>query len=35
MKFLLDHDVPVDFSYCLAELEHEVVRLLQVLNPSA
>jgi predicted nuclease of predicted toxin-antitoxin system len=35
MRFLLDHDVPIDISYCLAELGHEVVRLPQVLDPSA
>ena len=35
MRFLLDHDVPIDISYCLVELGHEVVRLQQVLDTSA
>jgi uncharacterized protein (DUF433 family)/predicted nuclease of predicted toxin-antitoxin system len=35
MKFLLDHDVPIDISYSLFELGHEVVRLPEVLDPSA
>jgi len=35
MKFLLDHDVPVDISYSLTELGHSVVRLPEVLDPSA
>jgi predicted nuclease of predicted toxin-antitoxin system len=35
MKFLLDHDVPVDISYSLTELGPEVVRLPEVLDPSA
>jgi len=35
MRFLLDHDVPVDISYSLSELGHEVVRLPEVLDPSA
>lgn len=35
MKFLLDHDVPIDISYCLTELGHDVVRLPQVLDTSA
>jgi predicted nuclease of predicted toxin-antitoxin system len=34
MKFLLDHDVPIDISYSLAELGHQVVRLPEVLDPS-
>ena len=35
MKFLLDHDVPIDISYSLAELGHEVVRLPEVLDHTA
>jgi predicted nuclease of predicted toxin-antitoxin system len=35
MKFLLDHDVPIDISYCLSELGHEVVRLPEVLDTAA
>jgi predicted nuclease of predicted toxin-antitoxin system len=35
MKFLLDHDVPIDISYCLTELGHKVVLLPQVLDTSA
>ncbi|PYV36971.1 MAG: hypothetical protein DMG06_29250, partial [Acidobacteria bacterium] len=35
MKFLLDHDVPIDISYCLAELGHAIVRLPEVLDASA
>ena len=35
MKFLLDHDVPIDISYSLAELKHEVVRLPEVLDSTA
>ena len=35
MKFLLDHDVPIDISYSLSELGHEVVRLPEVFDPSA
>ena len=35
MKFLLDHDVPIDVSYSLAQLGHEVVRLPEVLDLSA
>lgn len=34
MKFLLDYDVPIDISYSLAELGHQVVRLPEVLDPS-
>ncbi len=34
MKFLLDHDVPIDISYSLAELGHQVVRLPEVLDRS-
>jgi predicted nuclease of predicted toxin-antitoxin system len=35
MKFLLDHDVPIDISYSLSELGHQVVRLPEVLDPCA
>lgn len=35
MKFLLDHDVPIDISYSLVQLGHQVVRLPEVLDPSA
>ena len=35
MKFLLDHDVPVDVSYSLKHLGHQVLRLPEVLNPAA
>jgi predicted nuclease of predicted toxin-antitoxin system len=34
VKFLLDHDVPEDLTYLLRELEHEVVRLRDVLPPD-
>lgn len=34
MKFLLDHDVPIDVSYSLIELGHQVIRVLDVLDPS-
>lgn len=34
MKFLLDHDVPIDISYSLTELGHQVVRLPDILDPS-
>ena len=34
MKFLLDHDVPVDVSYSLKHLGHQVFRLPEVLNPA-
>lgn len=35
MKFLLDHDVPIDLSYSLTALGHQVVRLPEVLDPFA
>ena len=35
MKFLLDHDVPIDVSYSLTELGHQVLRVPDVLDPSA
>lgn len=35
MKFLLDHDVPIDVSYSLTELGHQVLRLPDVLDPSS
>jgi predicted nuclease of predicted toxin-antitoxin system len=35
MKFLLDQDVPVDVSYSLSELGHQVLRVPDVLDPSA
>lgn len=35
MKFLLDHDVPVDVSYSLRHLGHQVSRLPEALNPAA
>ena len=35
MRFLLDHDVPEDLTYLLQELQHEVVRLRDVLPPEA
>ena len=34
MKFLLDHDVPVDVSYSLKHLGHQVFRLPEELNPA-
>jgi predicted nuclease of predicted toxin-antitoxin system len=34
MKFLLDHDIPVDVSYSLRQLGHRVFRLPDVLNPA-
>jgi Domain of unknown function (DUF5615) len=34
MKFLLDYDVPVDVSYSLKHLGHQVFRLPEVLNPA-
>ncbi len=34
MKFLLDHDVPVDVSYSMKHLRHQVFRLPEVLNPA-
>jgi uncharacterized protein DUF5615 len=34
MKFLLDHDVPVDVSYSLKHLGHQVFRLPEILNPA-
>ncbi|MCI0626176.1 MAG: DUF5615 family PIN-like protein [Acidobacteria bacterium] len=34
MKFLLDHDVPVDVSYSLRQLGHDVFRLPEVLDPA-
>ena len=35
MTFLFDHDVPEDLTYLLRELNHEVVRLRDVLPPDA
>ena len=35
MKFLLDQDVPEDLTYLLRELDHDVVRLRDVLPPEA
>ena len=35
MKFLLDQDVPEDLTYLLRELNHEVLRLRDVLPPEA
>ena len=35
MRFLLDQDVPEDLTYLLRELDHEVVRLREVLPPEA
>ena len=35
MTFLLDHDVPEDLSYSLEALGHGVVRLRDVLPPTA
>lgn len=35
MKFLLDQDVPEDLTYLLRELNHDVVRLRDVLPPEA
>ena len=35
MRFLLDQDVPEDLTYLLRELDHEVVRLRDVLPPEA
>ena len=34
MKFLLDQDVPENLTYLLQELNHEVVRLREVLPPD-
>ena len=34
MRFLLDHDVPDDLSYLLAELGHHVTLLREVLPPG-
>ena len=34
MKFLLDQEVPDDLTYLLRELNHEVVRLRDVLPPQ-
>lgn len=35
MKFLLDQDVPEDLTYLLRELDHEVLRLRDVLAQAA
>ena len=35
MKFLLDQDVPEDLTYLLRELNHEILRLRDVLSPEA
>lgn len=35
MKFLLDQDVPEDLTYLIRELEHEVLRVRDVLGPEA
>lgn len=35
MTFLLDQDVPEDLIYVLRELEHEVLRVRDVLGPEA
>jgi predicted nuclease of predicted toxin-antitoxin system len=35
VKFLLDQDVPEDLTYLLRELDHEVVRLREVLSREA
>jgi len=35
VTFLLDHDVPEDLTYLLRELEHEVLRVRDVLGPEA
>ena len=35
MTFLFDQDVPEDLTYLLRELNHEVVRLRDVLPPNA
>jgi predicted nuclease of predicted toxin-antitoxin system len=35
VRFLLDQDVPDDLTYLLRELDHEVVRLRDVLPPDA
>lgn len=35
MKFLLDQDVPEDLTYLLRELDHEVLRLRDVLPVEA
>jgi predicted nuclease of predicted toxin-antitoxin system len=34
VRFLLDQDVPEDLSYLLRELDHEVLRLRDVLPPE-
>ena len=34
MRFLLDQDVPEDLTYLLRELNHEVLRLRDVLPPE-
>ncbi len=34
MKFLLDHDVPVDIAYVLAALGHEVSKLRELAAPT-
>lgn len=35
MRFLLDQDVPEDLTYLLRELDHEVLRVRDVLGPEA
>jgi predicted nuclease of predicted toxin-antitoxin system len=35
MRFLLDQDVPIDVSYSLVQLGHQVVLLREVLDPLA
>jgi predicted nuclease of predicted toxin-antitoxin system len=35
VRFLLDHDVPEDLTYLLQELQHEVIRLRDVLASEA
>lgn len=35
MRFLLDQDVPEDLTYLLRELDHEIVRLRDVLPSGA
>ena len=35
MQVLLDHDVPADIGRVLAQAEHEVFRVMDVLHPTA
>jgi hypothetical protein len=35
VRFLLDQDVPEDLSYLLRELNHEILRVRDVLPPDA